>query len=151
MKKIQSKYIVAVLFLNILICVTLYYAKAENVVTVWDITKTITTEIKDELIVALFIEDIKETIDNFYNNYFSIELEVFNYEIKVVGVEKSNNLIYTTFGVTPQIGAHNPVGYDEITYSVDVFGEKTLVQSKHLKTYNNIPEQYKEFIIKPLP
>ena len=53
------------------------------------------------------------------SNYFSIPLEVYNYEIQIQDLSKVNNIITVYFGVTPQIGAHNPVRYNEVTFSVD--------------------------------
>lgn len=35
--------------------------------------------------------------------------------------KKKPGLIQIKFGTTPQVGAHNPVGYDEITYTIDKF------------------------------
>lgn len=45
------------------------------------------------------------------------------YETDILEVEKTNGLISIRFGVTPQIGAHNPLGYDELLYSIDSSGK----------------------------
>ncbi len=75
-----------------------------------------------------------------------------NYDIISVDKHKIRNgwegFIARNFGVTPQIGAHNPLGYDEISYIVDSRGNKKPVKYEHLKNYE-IPERFQEYIIKP--
>lgn len=48
------------------------------------------------------------------------------------------------------IGAHNPVGYDELVNKVDVFGKITLEKLSYLKSYE-IPEWLKTSMIKNYP
>lgn len=68
-------------------------------------------DITDELIIALFVEDIAKETANFYSEYYVGELVICNYEIMIVDIgKKEPGLIYVKFGVTPQIGAHNPLG-----------------------------------------
>lgn len=45
-------------------------------------------EITDELIIALFIEDITKEINAFYSEHYSGEIEVYNYEVSVLDVSK---------------------------------------------------------------
>lgn len=71
-------------------------------------------EIKDELIIAVFIESIRKHVQDFYSEFYTGEVMVYNYETDILEVKKSNGLITVKFGVTPQIGAHNPLGYDEL-------------------------------------
>lgn len=93
-------------------------------------------EITDELIIALFITEITDEITNFYSKYYPGEIEVYNYEVTIVDIEKKTpGFISVKFGVTPQIGAHNPLGYDELSFSVDSAGKKKLTDYKHLKNY----------------
>jgi hypothetical protein len=58
--------------------------------------------------------------------------------------------IYITFEGTPIVGPHISVGDDEITYKVDVFGNKTLEKFVHKKSYE-IPERENINMIKPYP
>ncbi|MCM1091971.1 MAG: hypothetical protein NC413_14105 [Muribaculum sp.] len=73
------------------------------------------------------VEDITKEATNFYSEYYAGEIVIYNYEITIVDIgKKEPGLIYVKFGVTPQIGAHNPLGYDEIAYKVDSRGNKEL-------------------------
>ena len=74
---------------------------------------------------------------------------VYNYEIEILEIEKNNGFISIKFGVTPQIGAHNPLGYDELTYSIDYAGNGKLTKYEHIKNYP-IPERFEKYIIKPI-
>ena len=99
-------------------------------------------EIKDELIIAVFIESIRKHINEFYAEYYAGEIAVYNYETDILEVEKTNGLISIKFGVTPQIGAHNPLGYDELLYTIDSSGKGQMVKYEHIKDYS-IPERFK--------
>ena len=105
-------------------------------------------EITDELVIALFIKDITDELTGFYSGYYSGEIAVYNYEVTVLDIAKKEpGLISVRFGATPQIGAHNPLGYDELAYQVDSSGNKELVGYRHVKNYE-VPEQFREYIIK---
>ena len=107
-------------------------------------------EITDELVIALFIEDITNAVTNFYSEYYSGEIAVYDYEIAIVDIEKKEpGFISVKFGVTPQVGAHNPLGYDELVYRVDSSGNKELVGYEHLKNFE-VPEKFQKYMIKPL-
>ena len=107
-------------------------------------------EITDELVIALFIEDITNVVTNFYSEYYSGEIAVYDYEIAIVDIEnKEPGFISVKFGVTPQVGAHNPLGYDELVYRVDSSGNKELVGYEHLKNFE-VPEKFQKYMIKPL-
>ena len=68
----------------------------------------------------------------------------------IVDIEKKElGLITIKFGVTPQIGAHNPLGYDELSYFVNSTGNKKLSNYEHLKNYE-VPEKFQNYLIKPL-
>lgn len=103
-------------------------------------------------IITLFMQNIIADSNTFYNNYFSTELEYFNYEFKIKDIKKQTSppYIYITFETTPVIGAHWPVGDDEITYKVDVFGNKTLESFTHKKSYD-LPPWLQNYLIKPYP
>lgn len=41
------------------------------------------------------------------------DVTVYNYETAILEVEKlDGGLIQIRFGITPQVGAHNPIGYE---------------------------------------
>lgn len=106
-------------------------------------------EVTDELLIALFIEDITNTVTNFYSEYYSGEIAIYNYEITIVDIGKNEpGFISVKFGVTPQVGAHNPLGYDELVYRVDSRGGKELAGYKHLKNFQ-VPEKFQKYIIEP--
>ena len=65
-------------------------------------------EIKDEIIIAAFIT-------------------VYDYETSIISVEKlDGGLIQIKFGVVSQEGAHEPVGFDVMTYTIDSGGTKQM-------------------------
>ncbi len=127
------------------------YRKDKNPIKeTFNVDATTEKEITDELVIALFIKEITDEVTGFYSEYYSGEIQVYNYEVMIVGVEKKEpGLITIKFGVTPQIGAHNPLGYDELSYFVDSMGNKKLSNYEHLKNYE-VPERFQNYLIKPL-
>ena len=93
------------------------------------------------LIIAVFIESIRKHINEFYAEYYAGEIAVYNYETDILEVEKTNGLISIKFGVTSQIGAHNPLGYDELLYTIDSAGRGQMVKYTHIKDYP-VPERF---------
>ena len=117
-------------------------------VETFNVDSTTREDITDELIIALFIEDITKEATNFYSEYYAGEIAVYNYEITIADIwKKEPGLIYVKFGVTPQIGAHNPLGYDEIAYKADSRVNKELAGYEHLKNYE-VPEKFQKNFIK---
>ena len=138
-----------VLIVPVLIVLCLLFS-SNDLLPVISASDTAKDEIENELLVALFFKDIDSAVQNYYSDYFSIPLEVYNYEIQIKDMSKVNNIITIHFVVTPQIGAHNPVGYDEITFSVDNNGQREFLAYEHIKTYT-LDKRFNEYIIKPLP
>lgn len=103
-------------------------------------------EIKDELIVAIFIESIRKHVQDFYSEIYTGEVAVYNYETDILEVKKSNGLITIKFGVTPQIGAHNPLGYDELVYTIDSSGSGRMIEYEHIKDYP-VPKRFEERLL----
>lgn len=92
---------------------------------------------------------VYRAVTNYYSEYYSGEIAVYNYEIVIVDIGKKElGFISVKFGVTPQVGAHNPLGYDELAYHVDSSGNEELAGYEHLKTYE-VPEKFQKYIIKP--
>lgn len=149
----MKKYRLIIVCLMILLAFLLFNLWSRNrkpIIETFNMDSTTKEEITDELAIALFIEDITEEIINFYSEYYSGEIAVYNYEITIVDIGKNEpGFISVKFGVTPQVGAHNPLGYDELAYRVDSSGNKELIGYEHIKTYE-VLEKFQKNIIKPI-
>jgi len=78
------------------------------IIETFNVDSTTKEDITDELVIALFIEDIAKEVANFYSEYYTGEIAVYNYEVTIVDIgKKEPGFIYVKFGVTPQIGAHH--------------------------------------------
>lgn len=148
--KLKKQSILILILSVIFLIETIFYLHKEVTSSTFNINSTTKSEITDELVIALFRNNIITDSNTFYDHYFSSQLEYFNYEFKIKDISKRDSYIYITFETTPVIGAHNPVGDDEITYKVDVFGNKSLDKFIHKKSYD-IPPWLQEDLIKPLP
>ncbi len=148
--KLKKQSILILILSVIFLIETIFYLHKEVTSSTFNINSTTKSEITDELVIALFRNNIITDSNTFYDHYFSSQLEYFNYEFKIKDISKRDSYIYITFETTPMIGAHNPVGDDEITYKVDVFGNKSLDKFIHKKSYD-IPPWLQENLIKPLP
>ncbi len=147
-RKILIVYLVLLSFLTLSIS-TIIINKYKTQST-FNVNVTSPVEIKEELIIALFIEDITSASDDFYEEYLTMTPTIYNYEIKIQKISKELGKINITFGINPMIGAHNPVGYDEASYQIDSSGNKTFISFVHLKTCD-IPDHLKDMIKKKLP
>lgn len=148
----KSQYIIILILSGILLFEIVFYLHDNHTLPTFRYESTTKSEIKDELIIALFINNIEADSNKFYDNYFTDALEYFNYIFKIKDIKKQGEPIntYITFETTPMIGPHIPVGVDEITYKVDASGTKTLVNFIHKKSYE-IPLRYQPNMIKPYP
>lgn len=150
MKNWKNLIIYLVLICFLILSVSANLINKYKIQSTFNINDTFRTELKDELIIALFIEDITSASDGFYDEYFTMTPAIYNYEIKVQKISKELGKINITFDITPMIGAHDPVGYDQASYQIDSFGKKTFVSFIHLKSYD-IPNHLKNIIKKELP
>jgi len=151
--KIPFPFILIILLSVILIIELIYYFHDNPIIPTFNQKTPSTSELKDELLITLFMNHIESDSSTFYNNYFNTTLEYYDYETKILDIKNGNIPNRTkliTFGSTPMIGAHNPVGYDKITYSVDVLGNVTLDKFSHLKSFD-VPEWLRDSLIKPYP
>jgi hypothetical protein len=150
--KNKWQFIVILILSGILLFEMAFYLQKNNTLPAFSVKSTTESEIKDEFIIALFMDNIIADSSKFYDNYFSEGLGYINYEYKIKDIKKEGEPvnIYITFEGTPIVGAHIPVGKDEITYKVDVFGNKTLEKFIHKKSYE-IPERIRPNMIKPYP
>ena len=124
------------------------YGRQQSVFA-FNVNKVTEDEIKDELIIAIFVESITKYVNDYYSEFYSGQIMVYNYEIDILEMEKTNGVITVKFGVTPMVGAHNPLGYDELSYSVNYAGKGTLTAYEHIENYP-LPEKFQEYIIKPV-
>lgn len=109
----------------------------EQEVEVFNIDAQTEEEIKDELIIAVFIENIEKAVKEYYKYNLSRDVAVYDYETDIMDIKKLNGgLIQIKFGVTPQVGAHNPIGYDELTYTINSSGQKQFTDYQHVKNYS---------------
>lgn len=124
--------------------------KKGHLIETFSVSAKTEEDIEDELIIALFIEDIRNEVTSFYSEYYSGMIMVYNYETVILELEKNDNNRFTIrFGVTPQIGAHNPLGYDELQYLVDSEGNKILTEYQHVKSFT-IPDRFEQYIIRKI-
>ncbi|MED9903018.1 MAG: DUF3888 domain-containing protein [Lachnospiraceae bacterium] len=113
--------------------------------TVFNVNAVTKEEICQELIIALFFEDITGHVQAYYKancpsaagacNSFTPDAcspTLYLYETEILSIHKKNGLIAIQFGVTPQTGAHNPAGYDKLTYVIDSAGKGRLTDYKHV-------------------
>jgi len=86
---------------------------------------------------AVFIENIEKAVKEYYKYNLSRDVAVYDYETDIMDIKKLNGgLIQLKFGVTPQVGAHNAIGYDELTYTIDSSGQKQFTDYQHVKNYS---------------
>ena len=121
------------------------YGKQQSAVA-FDVNAVTEEELKDELIVAIFVESITKYVNDYYSEFYSGQIMVYNYEIDILEIEKTNGVISIKFGVTPMVGAHNPLGYDELSYSVNYAGKGTLTAYEHVEDYT-LPEKFRKYIM----
>lgn len=118
----------------------------QQLAAAFDINAVTEDELKDELIIAIFAESITNYVNDYYSEFYSGQIMVYNYEIDILEMEKSNGVISVKFGVMPMVGAHNPLGYDELSYSVNYAGKGTLMAYEHIQNYP-LPEKFWEYIM----
>ena len=141
--------IVCLLILLAFLLFNLCNRNRKSTIETFNVDSITKEEIKDELVIALFIEDITKEIKGFYSEYYSGEIAVYNYEVTIMNIgKKEPGFISVKFGVTPQVGAHNPLGYDELAYRVDSSGNKELIGYNHVRDYK-LPEKFQKNIIEP--
>ena len=134
-----------VLLILLLICVGMliigiFSRKKEQSLEIFNVNVQTEQGIKDELIIAVFVQNIRKLVEEYYSQNLAKDVTVYNYETTILEVEKlDGGLIQIKFGVTPQVGAHNPIGYDEVTYTIDSIGNIQTVDYQHIKS-NRVDE-----------
>lgn len=144
MKKVMVPIALLIILSVFLLEVHLY--RKQSLREVFSVSAVTEGEIKDELIIAVFIESIRKHVQDFYSEIYAGEVAVYNYETEILKVEKSDGLITIKFGVTTQIGAHNPLGYDELVYTINSYGSVRMTEYEHIKDYP-VPKRFEERLL----
>ena len=88
----MKKYDLLMISMFSLLAFLLFNIYAENRNTImgtFNVNSTTKGEITDELIIALFIEEITNAVMDFYSDYYSGQIAIYNYEVDIVEDRKS--------------------------------------------------------------
>ena len=104
--------------------------------------------ISDIALINTYLDDIQNATAAFYSDKYYQTPTVAWYFVTVKSViakdnDSLNPIILITFENTPYLGAHNTVGYDEITFQASYTGEVMLLEYKQLKSYD-LPDHLKD-------
>lgn len=135
------------LFIFAIILCTTDYIQQKKVETL-SIEAVSEEDLKSQAILALLHNNIEEDLSAYYDQYFTVPLEYFLYSMQLMHIQPAKPGYEMVVGVTPVIGPHDSVGYDELTYVVDYSGNLTLKQHKHIKDYE-LPDRYKNLQTAP--
>lgn len=102
------------------------------------------------LIFTLFRPELQKASDDFYSEYLSSNPSVANYSGKIISLKKNDKGYYIKFGISPYVGPHYPVGYDEVEFFINNLGTITLLNFTHKKNYE-FPSRLNIKIKKPIP
>lgn len=91
------------------------------------------------LIFTLLRPELQRASDDFYSEYLTSNPNIANYSGKVLSIRKENEGYYVRLGISPYVGAHDPVGDDEVEYFVDNLGNVELVKFEHKRNYEILP------------
>lgn len=140
----KKKIITPPFLLLFLISTTLTYAESDYYQPV--------KESKEERIMDMFfsllLPNIQEAVSNYYSDYLMESPLVYPYQIKILNIERIDDAFQfsVTVEVTPVLGAHNPVGRDQLTFSIAP-NEIKLKNFKHMETFE-LPPHLQIFIKK---
>ena len=107
-------------------------------------------ELVTDMFFALLLQNIQEAVSNYYSDYLTTSPLVYPYQIKILNMERTNGyrgfVFLITLEVTPVVGPHNPVGRDQLTFSITP-SEVKLKEFKHMETYE-LPPNWQDIIKK---
>lgn len=109
---------------------------------------------KEELVMDMFfsllLPNVQEAVSDYYSDYLTTSPLVYPYQIKILKMERTNEyrgfIFLVTIEVTPVVGPHNPVGRDQLTFSITP-SEVKLKKIKHMETYE-LPPNWQDIIKK---
>ena len=108
-------------------------------------------ELMMDLFLSLLLPDIQKAVSNYYADSLTISPLVYPYDIKILNMERTNHyrgfLFSVTIEVSPVVGAHNPVGKDQLTFSIAAGSGVSLKNFKHIETYE-LPPNWQDIIKK---
>ncbi|MDM5246573.1 MULTISPECIES: DUF3888 domain-containing protein [unclassified Lysinibacillus] len=127
-----------------LISTTLSYAESDY----YQPAKESKEEIVMNMFFSLLLPNIQETVSKYYSDYLTERPLVYPYQIKIINMERTGtDFMYSvTLEVTPVLGAHNPVGRDQLTFSITP-NEIKLKNFKHMETFE-LPPHLQDIIKK---
>ena len=103
-------------------------------------------ELVMDMFFSLLLPEIQQAITHYYaDSYYESPL-VYPYQINILKMERTNGyrgfMFSVVIEVTPVFGAHNPVGRDQLTFSITP-SEVELKEFKHLEDFE-LPEHLRD-------
>lgn len=126
--------IIPVLLLLFSTSTTATYAESEY----YQPAKESKEEIVMDMFFTLLLPKVQDAVSNYYSEEYTESPTVYPYQIKITNMERSGFLFSVTLEVTPVLGAHNPVGTDQLTFTIDP-GETKLKEFKHMESFELPP------------
>jgi hypothetical protein len=100
-------------------------------------------EIYQDILYSILTPYIQNEVDNYYREILTVSPIVDPISIKILSMERPNGdktfYFIIEMQVMPYIEAHNSVGIDNITISVDGIGEIKVLKFQHIKDYLKPP------------
>ncbi len=78
----RNLFFVSLFIILIIMLLCLFRGQGKDSLETFNVNSVTSDEIKDEMIVAMFIENIRKHVENFYSEYYSGEIAIYNYETK---------------------------------------------------------------------
>lgn len=105
-------------------------------------------ELYQDLFITLLLPHIEQQIDQYYSKLLTESPVVYPYEVDVIFAERVSG--YRSFGfivtlqVMPVVGPHNPVGLDQLIFSISP-GKVYLKKFEHMNSYE-LPKHWEHII-----
>jgi hypothetical protein len=100
----------------------------------------------ETILLKILTPQMQEAVSEYYSPYLTYPPTVAYYEARIY--EVTNNEVCVE--LLPYVGAHNPVGRDQITFDITGSGAVTVKEYLHLESYT-LPPHQQPLIRKPLP
>lgn len=103
--------------------------------------------LSDIALLNSYLTRIESASKEFYKEIYTVTPSIVWYQVSVKELtadkDELNPVVTITFEVAPFLGAHNIVGYDEVTFLSSYTGEIKLVEYKQIKSFE-LPEHLKD-------